>query len=52
MGIYITESSTDEEDISFIQELITTEKAYESNGKIYFNNKQDHVVLWEKCDKM
>ena len=39
MGIYITQPSTDEEDISFIQELISNGKAYISNGKIYHQSE-------------
>lgn len=54
MGIYITQPSSDEEDISFIQELITNDKAYLSNGKIYrrsYDPEDPDTILWETCDK-
>lgn len=54
MGIYITQPSSDQEDISFIQELITNSKAYLNNGKIYHKNEDPEEpddVLWETCEK-
>lgn len=54
MGIYITQPSSDQEDISFIQELITNSKAYLSGGKIYHKNEdpeEPDYILWETCDK-
>jgi hypothetical protein len=55
MGIYITEPSTNEEDIQFIQELIQNGKAYINNDKIYKkkddnDTDNDDEVLWESCD--
>jgi cysteinyl-tRNA synthetase len=54
MGIYITQPSSDEEDIQFIQELISNGKAYISNGKIYHQSEDPEdpdTILWETCDK-
>lgn len=53
MGIYITQPSTDKEDIGFIQELITKGQAYFNNGKIYYKADEynEEKVIWEICDK-
>jgi cysteinyl-tRNA synthetase len=54
MGIYITQPSTNEEDILFIQELITNGKAYLSDSKIYYKVEDSEdldYVLWETCEK-
>lgn len=52
MGIYITEPSTNEEDIKFIQELIENNEAYIKDNKIYKKKTEfsDEQVLWETCD--
>lgn len=55
MGIYITNPSTDEEDIAFIQELITNGKAYldAEQGRICCQSDTESgtkKVLWERCD--
>lgn len=53
MGIYLTQSSTDKEDIQFLQELITKDQAYINNCKIYYkaNEYSEEYILWETCDK-
>lgn len=54
MGIYITEPSTDKEDVQFIQELITNGQAYLSDGKIYHKDEDPDnpdYILWETCEK-
>lgn len=52
MGIYITQPSSDKEDIGFIQELIRTNKAYINNGKVYRKSEEsDDDILWESCDQ-
>ena len=55
MGIYITQPSTVEEDIAFIQELIANGTAYHDfeQGRICRQSDSEsgtENILWERCD--